>query len=98
MSKYLILAIALVLTACSKKVDLQFDGKHYYQVVEHRLVAFDGADWYQLVSPEFPLDKMATLPEEWMMLTYDEKSVGSKYRRTLATKNNTNLPPIFVEF
>lgn len=93
----------LILVGCSKPVTLQFNGKDYYYTTNGVQVAFDGKDWFQMRHPEvdagFQNGQQLGQGEEWIKLTGDRAgSHISTWHRNLATFNNTNIPPVFVQY
>lgn len=96
---FTIILLTFIFIGCSKPVTLKFDGTNYYQVVNGQVIAFDGTNWFQLRQAEQALGNMSgqdyAITEQWLMLGSNGSHV-SPYHRTLATKNNTNLPPVFI--
>lgn len=104
MIKYInLLFLIFIIVGCSKKVNVEFDGKNYYQTTNGVLLAFDGVDWYQLRHYSQSFGEMngqnVGIGESWIKLTGENAgSHVSTWHRDQSTLNNTNLPPVFIRY
>jgi hypothetical protein len=71
----------------------------YYERIDGQLIAWDGSDWYQMISPEFPggavAGSAASVPEKWIKVG---GSRTTSYQRSPSTFRNQTLKPVFLPY